>query len=141
MTVRHAGARHTIGRMVMRGDPVRVRRPPWWLGLPLVPIQGYRLIRTIPRFEDAGVAAVIVTEIGRDGTLAGPDLDGLAAALGRTSLPLIASGGVGTLDDLRALAALAAGERRLAGAIAGKAIYEGRFDVAAGLRALAGTRS
>ena len=92
----------------------------------------------LPRFEDAGIAAVIVTEIGRDGTLAGPDLDGLAAALDRTSLPLIASGGVGTLDDLRALAALSAGGRQLAGAIAGKAIYEGRFTVAQALAALAG---
>ena len=51
---------------------------------------------------------------------------------------MIASGGVGTLDDLRALAALEVGGRRLAGAIAGKALYEGRFTVAEALAALAG---
>ena len=113
-----------------RGGEVAVRG--WLEG------SGDSVLDVLPRFEDAGVAAVIITEIGRDGTLAGPDLGGLAAALDRTSLPLIASGGVGTLDDLRALAALSAGERRLAGAIAGKAIYEGRFTVAQALAVLAG---
>ena len=57
--------------------------------------------------------------------------------LAATSLDVIASGGVGTLDDLLALDAVAAGERRLAGAIVGTAIYEGRVDVAEAVAALA----
>jgi phosphoribosylformimino-5-aminoimidazole carboxamide ribotide isomerase len=111
-----------------RGGEVAVRG---WLES-----SGASVLDVLPRFEDAGVAAVVVTEINVDGTLAGPDLDGLAAVLARTSLPIIASGGVGTLDDLRALAALSAGDRRLAGAITGRALYEGRFDVAAALAVL-----
>jgi phosphoribosylformimino-5-aminoimidazole carboxamide ribotide isomerase len=77
----------------------------------------------------AGVQALVVTSIGHDGTLAGPDLDGLRAVLAATPLAVIASGGVGSLGDLRALSALEAGGRRLAGAIVGKALWEGRFSV------------
>lgn len=87
-------------------------------------------------FADAGVDAFVVTDIARDGTLEGPDLDGLAAMLEATPVDVIASGGVGTLADLEALAALRVGDRRLAGAIAGKAIYEGRVAVADAVRAL-----
>ena len=57
-------------------------------------------------FADAGVAALVVTQIARDGTLEGPDLEGLAECSTRPPIPVIASGGVGTLDDLRGLAAL-----------------------------------
>ncbi len=99
---------------------------------------GTSVLDVLPRFEDAGVAAFVVTEINRDGTLAGPDLDGLAAALARTTVPVIASGGIGTLEDLRALARLEAGGRRLAGVITGKALYERRFGVAEAIDALAG---
>ena len=60
----------------------------------------------MPRFADAGVDALVVTEIARDGTFSGPDLDGLAAVLARPAVAVIASGGVGTLADLEALAAL-----------------------------------
>jgi phosphoribosylformimino-5-aminoimidazole carboxamide ribonucleotide (ProFAR) isomerase len=98
------------------------------------------VLDVLPRFEDAGVAAVVVTEIAVDGTLAGPDLTGLAAVLERTALPVIASGGVGTLDDLAALRDLSAADRRLAGAITGKALYEGRFTVAEAL-AVMGARA
>lgn len=98
---------------------------------------GASVLDVLHRFEDAGIAAVVVTEISRDGTLAGPDLDGLRAALARTTIPVIASGGIGSLDDLRALASLTAGDRRLDGAITGKALYEGRFTVAEALAALA----
>lgn len=88
------------------------------------------------RFEDAGVAAVIVTDIDRDGMLGGPDIVGLGEVLAATSLDVVASGGVGAIDDLRALAAVRAPDgRRLAGAIVGKAIYEGRFDVASAVAA------
>jgi phosphoribosylformimino-5-aminoimidazole carboxamide ribotide isomerase len=99
---------------------------------------GASVLDVLTRFEDAGVGAVVITEINRDGTLAGPDLAGLAAALRATRLPVIASGGIGSLDDLTALADLEEGGRRLAGAISGKAIYEGRFTVAEALEALAG---
>lgn len=97
---------------------------------------GRDLVDVVRSFEDAGVAAVVVTEIGRDGTLEGPALDQLAAVLEASSLDVVASGGVGSLDDLRALAGLAVGERRLAGAIVGRAIYEGAFTVAAAVGAL-----
>jgi phosphoribosylformimino-5-aminoimidazole carboxamide ribonucleotide (ProFAR) isomerase len=82
------------------------------------------------RFEASGIAALVVTEIGRDGTMEGPDLDQLRAVLEVTATPVVASGGVGTLADLAALAELRAGDRKLEGAIAGRAIYEGRFTVA-----------
>jgi len=61
--------------------------------------------------------------------MAGPDLGQLGAVLETTKLPVIASGGVGALDDLVALRGLRAGGRALAGAIVGRAIYEGHFGV------------
>ncbi len=94
---------------------------------------GADLLELAARFEDAGVAALVVTEIGRDGMLVGPDLDQLRAVLVGTKTPVIASGGVGSLADVTALAGLMDGDRRLAGAIVGKAIYEGRFSVAAAI--------
>ena len=93
----------------------------------------------LARLAPAVLAAVIVTEIDRDGTLAGPDLTGLAAVLAATEVPVIASGGVATLEDLRALARLRAGDgRALAGVIVGKALYEGRFGVEDALKAVGG---
>jgi phosphoribosylformimino-5-aminoimidazole carboxamide ribotide isomerase len=93
--------------------------------------------------ELAGVdlAAVIVTAIERDGMLNGPDLVGLAAVLEATALPVIASGGVGSVEDIRALADLSVeaggGRRRLSGAITGRALVEGRLTVEAGVAASA----
>jgi phosphoribosylformimino-5-aminoimidazole carboxamide ribotide isomerase len=98
---------------------------------------GATVLDVLPRFEDAGVAAVIITEITRDGTLAGPDLVGLLAALERTTIPVIASGGVGTLADVEALAIMRAHGRQLGGVITGKALYENRFTVAEALKVLA----
>jgi phosphoribosylformimino-5-aminoimidazole carboxamide ribotide isomerase len=112
-----------------RGNEVAIRG--WAEG------SGAELVTLAERFEGVGLAALIVTEIGRDGTLEGPAFGQLTAVLGASGTPLIASGGVGSLEDLRALAQLRAGERGLAGIIAGRAIYEGRFDVAAALAALA----
>jgi phosphoribosylformimino-5-aminoimidazole carboxamide ribotide isomerase len=94
------------------------------------------VLDALPQFEDAGVEAVVLTEITRDGTLEGPDFEGLRAALGRTALPIIASGGVGSVQDLRALADLEVDGRHLAGVIVGRALYEGRFQVATALQAL-----
>ncbi len=81
--------------------------------------------------------AVVVTEVARDGTLEGPNVGALAALLMRTELPLVASGGVGATQDLYQLAHLQAHGRRLAGAIVGKALVEGRFSVEEGLAACA----
>jgi phosphoribosylformimino-5-aminoimidazole carboxamide ribonucleotide (ProFAR) isomerase len=84
----------------------------------------------LARFPSA--AAFVITDIGRDGELVGPDLDGISAAVARTTVPVIASGGVASLDDVRGLAALPG----LAGIITGKALYEGRFSVAEALAAI-----
>ncbi len=97
---------------------------------------GRDVVDVARRFGDAGVAALVVTEIGRDGTLAGPALDQLADVLGATSVDVVASGGVGTLADLQALAALEAGGRRLAGVIVGRALHEGAFRVSDALATL-----
>jgi len=94
---------------------------------------GADLVTLAQRFDGIGVAALIVTEISRDGTLEGPAYGQLLAVLEASRIPLIASGGVGTLEDLRALAALEADGRRLSGIIAGRAIYESRFTVEQGL--------
>jgi phosphoribosylformimino-5-aminoimidazole carboxamide ribotide isomerase len=83
----------------------------------------------LPRLEEAGVAALIVTDVSRDGTLRGPDLSGLEHMLSLTDLPIVASGGVGSLDDLCDLAQLENGGRGLAGVIVGKALWEGIFTV------------
>ena len=91
---------------------------------------GDDLVDVARRFEDAGVAALVVTEIGRDGTLSGPALDQLVTVLEATTIDVIASGGVGTLADLRALSVLEVEGRRLAGTIVGRALYEGAFRVA-----------
>ena len=89
------------------------------------------------RLADSGAEAVIVTQIAVEGLMGGADLDGLAEVLAATTLDVIASGGVGTLDDLLALDGVESGGRRLAGAIVGTAIYEGRVDVAQAVQALA----
>ena len=78
----------------------------------------------LDRLTGAGIAAVVVTQIDVEGLMGGPDLTGLAEVAAATDVPVIASGGVGTLDDLRALARLG-----VAGVIVGTALYERRFTV------------
>jgi phosphoribosylformimino-5-aminoimidazole carboxamide ribotide isomerase len=97
---------------------------------------GEDLLEVAGQLETGGASVLVVTEIGRDGTMAGPDLDQLGGVLQATTLPVIASGGVGALEDLVALRGLRAGERALAGAIVGRAIYEGRFGVDEALAAV-----
>jgi phosphoribosylformimino-5-aminoimidazole carboxamide ribotide isomerase len=130
--VRRLAAAHP-GRVAVgldhRDGEIRVRA--WEEGA------GMGVDEVLARLDAPDLAAVIITEIGRDGTLAGPDLEGLTALLAGTELPVIASGGVATLDDLRALAGLRAAGRRLAGVIVGKALYEGRFGVEDALKAVA----
>jgi phosphoribosylformimino-5-aminoimidazole carboxamide ribotide isomerase len=95
---------------------------------------GRRVTEIVPEAIEAGAAAVIVTDIARDGRLTGPDLAGLSALLAGTTAPIIASGGVRDVDDVRALARLGTtAGRGLVGVIAGKAIYEGRLDLRAAL--------
>jgi phosphoribosylformimino-5-aminoimidazole carboxamide ribotide isomerase len=88
------------------------------------------------KFEDAGVAAIIFTDIDRDGALQGPNLEATGALARALSTPVIASGGVSSLDDLRAIAKL--DKDGVAGAIVGRALYDGRVDVVGAVRALAG---
>ena len=95
-----------------------------------------QIVRAVAGVDDAGVEALIVTEIGRDGTLEGPDLDGLGEVLEATELPVIASGGVGSLADIVALNALRSAGRRLSGAIVGRALYEGAFTLSDALKSV-----
>ncbi len=83
------------------------------------------------RFEDAGAAAVIYTDIARDGALQGVNVDATAALARATRLPVIASGGVAALGDIEAL--MAAAKDGIQGAIIGRALYDGRIDPAAAL--------
>jgi phosphoribosylformimino-5-aminoimidazole carboxamide ribotide isomerase len=78
------------------------------------------------RFEDVGVSAIIYTDIARDGMLRGLNLDATIALADAISMPVIASGGLASIEDIKAL--LAPRARRLAGAIAGRALYDGRLD-------------
>jgi phosphoribosylformimino-5-aminoimidazole carboxamide ribotide isomerase len=84
------------------------------------------------RFEDAGVAAIIYTDIARDGMLKGLNIDATIALADALSIPVIASGGLASLDDIHAL--LLPRAKKLAGAIAGRALYDGRLDAAAALK-------
>jgi phosphoribosylformimino-5-aminoimidazole carboxamide ribotide isomerase len=91
----------------------------------------------LAQWADEPIAAVVATSIKRDGMLRGPDVIGMRTLLGLTSVPVVASGGVGDVEDLRTLAQLSVAGRRLAGVIVGKAIVEKRFSVEEGLAACA----
>jgi phosphoribosylformimino-5-aminoimidazole carboxamide ribotide isomerase len=113
------GARHP-GRVAVgldhRDGEVRVRG--WIEG------SGARLLDLVAHATTNHAAAIVVTDIGRDGMLVGPDLDGLADVVRATTLPVIASGGVGSLDHLDALSRVG-----VHGVIVGRALYEGAFTV------------
>jgi len=83
------------------------------------------------RFEDAGVAAIIFTDIARDGLLKGLNLDATIALAEAISIPVIASGGLASIDDVKAL--LTPRAKKLEGAISGRALYDGRIDPAEAL--------
>ncbi|RAI29918.1 1-(5-phosphoribosyl)-5-[(5-phosphoribosylamino)methylideneamino]imidazole-4-carboxamide isomerase [Rhodoplanes serenus] len=106
-----------------------------------VAVEGWAAVSDLPvldlarRFEDAGVAAIIYTEISRDGMLTGLDLDGTIALAEAISIPVIASGGLGSMADIEKLTEPQA--RKLAGAIAGRALYDGRLDPKKALAMLA----
>ncbi len=90
------------------------------------------------RFEDAGVAALIYTDIGRDGMLTGLNLDQTAALAEHVTTPVIASGGVGSVADLAALREAARRASGIEGVIVGRALYDGRLTLPEALTALAG---
>ncbi|MFI6822604.1 bifunctional 1-(5-phosphoribosyl)-5-((5-phosphoribosylamino)methylideneamino)imidazole-4-carboxamide isomerase/phosphoribosylanthranilate isomerase PriA [Micromonospora sp. NPDC050187] len=96
---------------------------------------GGDLYEVLERLDKAGASRYVVTDITKDGTMRGPNLDLLREVCARTDAPVIASGGVSTLDDLRALATLE--PVGVEGVIAGKALYAGAFTVAEALRVLA----
>lgn len=93
--------------------------------------EGGDLFETLARLDRDGCSRYVVTDVTKDGTLRGPNLDLLAEVCAATDRPVIASGGVSTLDDLRALRALAADG--VEGAIVGKALYAGQFTLAEAL--------
>ena len=95
-------------------------------------VAGVDLLEAVARFSALGVAALVVTEIGRDGTLDGPDLTGLSSVLEVATVPVVASGGVGSADDLVALTDL-----DLDGVIVGRAVYDDRVTVAEAVAVLA----
>jgi phosphoribosylformimino-5-aminoimidazole carboxamide ribotide isomerase len=93
------------------------------------------------RFEDAGVTAIVYTDIGRDGMMTGLNIDATAALAGRVTTPVIASGGAASVNDLVALKQRAAAVREstqgsIEGVIVGRALYDGRIDPAEALAAL-----
>lgn len=91
------------------------------------------VVELVQRFEDCGVAAVIFTDIGRDGALKGVNLEATAALARQTEIPVIASGGVASIDDIKHLAQDKSG---IEGVITGRAIYDGRLDLAQALALL-----
>src|ERR1700733_3686797 len=90
------------------------------------------------RFDDAGVSAIIFTDIARDGLLKGLNLDATIELAERIAIPVIASGGFASIEDVKAL--LAPRAKKLAGAIAGRALYDGRLDPAAALALIRSAR-
>ena len=93
---------------------------------------GHTALEIGKRFEDQGVAALIYTDIGRDGALTGVNLEATAALASALAIPVIASGGVAGVDDVKALAAR---PEHIAGVIIGRALYDGRITPEAALAA------
>ena len=91
------------------------------------------------RFEDAGVAAIIYTDVARDGMLQGLNLDATIALAEAISIPVIASGGLASIDDIKGM--LAPRAKKLEGAIAGRALYDGRLDAAEALQLIKAART
>jgi phosphoribosylformimino-5-aminoimidazole carboxamide ribotide isomerase len=91
------------------------------------------------RFEDAGVAAIVYTDISRDGLLKGLNLDATIALADAISVPVIASGGLASIEDVKQL--LEPRAKKLQGAIAGRALYDGRLDPAEALAMIRAARA
>ncbi len=91
------------------------------------------------RFEDAGVAAIIYTDVARDGMLQGLNLDATIALAEAISIPVIASGGLASIEDIKGL--LEPRAKKLEGAIAGRALYDGRLEAAQALKLIRDARA
>ena len=110
----------------------------------LVAVEGWAKVAQVSsvelgkRFEDAGVAAIIYTDIARDGVLKGLNIEATLALADALTIPVIASGGLASLDDVRRL--LQPDCAKLAGAISGRALYDGRLDPARALELIKASR-
>ncbi|MEN0133900.1 MAG: bifunctional 1-(5-phosphoribosyl)-5-((5-phosphoribosylamino)methylideneamino)imidazole-4-carboxamide isomerase/phosphoribosylanthranilate isomerase PriA [Rhodococcus sp. (in: high G+C Gram-positive bacteria)] len=98
--------------------------------------EGGNLWETLARLDKDGCSRYVVTDVTKDGTLTGPNLELLAQVCAATDAPVVASGGVSTIDDLRAIAGLV--DRGVEGSIVGKALYAGRFTLPEALAAVSG---
>lgn len=97
------------------------------------------VVELAKRFEDAGVALLIHTDVERDGMLKGLDLDATIALADAVKIPVVASGGLASLDDVRRL--LEPRAKKLAGAVAGRALYDGRLDAKEALALIRATEA
>ena len=88
---------------------------------------GVPLEEAVRRFEAAGVSRFIYTDVDRDGTMAGPDVEGLTRLASITDLPIVASGGISSLDDIRTVVRL--NGHNVVGAVVGRAFYEHKFGI------------
>ena len=123
------GDRIAVGLDVIRdGESYRLRGRGWVT-------DGGDLWEVLTRLDRDGCARYVVTDVSKDGTLAGPNLDLLAEVAAATSAPIVASGGVSAVDDLVAIAGLV--DQGVEGAIVGKALYAGRFTLPEALTAVA----
>ncbi|QHE69187.1 Phosphoribosylformimino-5-aminoimidazole carboxamide ribotide isomerase / Acting phosphoribosylanthranilate isomerase [Rhodococcus sp. WAY2] len=98
--------------------------------------EGGNLWETLARLDRDGCSRYVVTDVSKDGTLTGPNLELLAQVCAATDAPVVASGGVSTIDDLTAIAGLV--DQGVEGAIVGKALYAGRFTLPEALAAVSG---
>ncbi len=112
------------GKRVVAGIDARdgmVRISGWTEG------SGITALELGKRVRDMGFSLIIYTDISRDGMLEGPNVEAIGAMITQTGLPLIAAGGISSMDDLHMIKAMA--DSRIEGVISGKAIYEGRISV------------
>ena len=124
------GDRIAVGLDVIReGQSYRLRGRGWVT-------DGGDLWEVLERLNGDGCARYVVTDVSKDGTLTGPNLDLLAEVANATTAPIVASGGVSALDDLVAIAGLT--DQGVEGAIVGKALYAGRFTLPEALAAVSG---
>lgn len=124
--IEHYGSRIAVG-LDVRGEHVCGRG---WV------TSGPKLTDLLVRLDDVGCARYVVTDVSRDGTLQGPNLDLLKRVCDATAKPVVASGGISELADLRALMQLQESHPNLEGVIVGKALYENRFTLGAALEVL-----
>ncbi|MHC3000666.1 bifunctional 1-(5-phosphoribosyl)-5-((5-phosphoribosylamino)methylideneamino)imidazole-4-carboxamide isomerase/phosphoribosylanthranilate isomerase PriA [Gordonia metallireducens] len=124
------GDRIAVGLDVIRdGDSYRLRGRGWVT-------DGGDLWEVLERLNRDGCSRYVVTDVSKDGTLKGPNLELLAEVAAATDAPIVASGGVSAIDDLVAIAGLV--DQGVEGAIVGKALYAGRFTLPEALTAVAG---